>query len=142
MNISDKQGRLARRRLRLAKFTFKMEYHPGVAYQAADAISCIPHQAVPSNPIEEEIPVCAVAHGESKEHEFPTALEEVTSDPITEIPSLHLKDLFESQCLNPTTRRKGAARVHDPTWNYNQKGILAHGAPSGELEVYIPHTLC
>jgi hypothetical protein len=114
---------------------------PGVAHHAADAMSRLTHQAVPSDPIEEEIPVCAVAHVESQEPEFPTALEEVTSDPITEIPILHLEDLFESQCLAPTTRRNGAARVHDPTWDYDQHGILARRAPSGEFEVYIPHTL-
>jgi Integrase zinc binding domain len=69
-------------------------------------------------------------------------LEEVMSDPITEIPILHLEDLFESHsCLDPTTRRNGAARVHDPTWDYDRHGILARRAPSGETDVYIPHTL-
>jgi hypothetical protein len=141
MNLSDAQGRLARWRLRLAEFTFKVEYHPCVAHHAADAMSRLPHQAVPSNPIEEEIPVCAVAHEESQEPEFPTALEEVTSDPITEIPILHMDDLFESQCLDPTARRNGAARVQDPTWDYDRHGILARRTPSGETEAYIPHTL-
>jgi hypothetical protein len=141
MNLSDAQGRLARWRLRLAEIKFKVEYHPGVAHHAADAMSRLPHQAVPSDPIEEEIPVCAVAHEESQEPEFPTALEEVTSDPITEIPILHMDDLFESQCLDPTARRNGAARVHDPTWDYDRHGILARRKPSGETEVYIPHTL-
>jgi hypothetical protein len=73
-----------------------VEYHPGVAHHAAEATSRLPHQAVPSDPIEEEIPVCTVAYRESQKPEFPTALEEVMSDPITEIPILHLKDLFES----------------------------------------------
>jgi hypothetical protein len=141
MNLSDAQGRLARWRLRLAEFTFKVEYHPCVAHHAADAMSRLPHQAVPSNPIEEEIPVCAVAHEESQEPEFPTALEEVTSDPITEIPILHMDDLFESHCLDPTARRNGAARVQDPTWDYDRHGILARRTPSGETEAYIPHTL-
>jgi RNase H-like domain found in reverse transcriptase len=83
MNLSDAQGRLARWRLRLAEFTFKVEYHPGVAHHAADAMSHLPHQAVPSDTIEEDIPVCAVAHAESHEPEFPTALEEAAPDPIT-----------------------------------------------------------
>jgi hypothetical protein len=141
MNLSDAQGRLARSRLRLAEFTFKVEYHPGVDHHAADAMSRIPHQVVPSDPSEEEIPVCAVAHGESQEQALPTALDEVTSNPITEIPILNLEDLFESQCLDPKTRRNGAARVHDPTWDYDRHGILARRAPSGKIEVYIPHTL-
>jgi hypothetical protein len=131
MNLSDAQGRLARWRLRLAEFTFKAEYHPGVAHHAANAMSRLPHQAVPSDPIEEEISVCTVAYRESQEPQFPTALEEVTSDPITEIPILHLEDLFESKCLDPTTRRNGVARVHGPTWDYDQHGILARQAPSG-----------
>jgi hypothetical protein len=114
---------------------------PGVAHHAADAMSRLPHEAVPSDPIEEEIPVCAVAPEESQEPEFPTALEEVTSDPITEIPILHMDDLFESQCLDPTARRNGAARVHDPTWDYYRHGILARRTPSGETDVYLPHTL-
>jgi hypothetical protein len=49
--------------------------------------------------------------------------------------------LFESQCLDPTDRRNGAARVHDQTWDYDGHGILARRTPSGENEVYIPHTL-
>jgi RNase H-like domain found in reverse transcriptase/Reverse transcriptase (RNA-dependent DNA polymerase) len=83
MTLSDAQGQLARWHLCLAECTFKVEYHPGVAHHAADAMSRLPHQALPSDPLEEEIPVCAVAHEESQEPEFPTALEEVTSDPIT-----------------------------------------------------------
>jgi hypothetical protein len=61
MNISDEHGRLARWRLRLSKFTFKVEYHPGASHHAADALSRLPHQAIPPEPIEEEIPVCSVS---------------------------------------------------------------------------------
>jgi hypothetical protein len=61
MNLSDAQGCLARWRLRLSEFTFKMEYHPGAVHHAADAISRLPHQAVPPEPIEEEIPVCSIS---------------------------------------------------------------------------------
>jgi hypothetical protein len=134
MNLSDAQVRLARWRLRLAEITFKVEYHPEVAHHAADAMSRLPHQAVPSDPIEEEIPVRAVAHGESQEPAFQTALEEVKSDPITEIPILHLEDLFESQCLDPMTRRNGAARFHDQTWEYDLHGIPARRHPPGILK--------
>ena len=52
MNLSDAQGRLARWRLRLAEFDFKVEYHPGSAHHAADALSRLPHQPVPAQPIE------------------------------------------------------------------------------------------
>jgi hypothetical protein len=42
MNLSDAQGRLARWRLRLAEFDFKVEYNPGSAQHAADALSRLP----------------------------------------------------------------------------------------------------
>jgi RNase H-like domain found in reverse transcriptase len=51
MNLSDAQGHLARWRLRLAEFTVKVEYHPGIAHHAADAMSRLPHQSIPSEPI-------------------------------------------------------------------------------------------
>ena len=60
MNLSDAQGRLARWRLRLAEFDFKVEYHPGSAHHAADALSRLPHQPVPAQPIDLEIPVLAL----------------------------------------------------------------------------------
>jgi hypothetical protein len=104
-------------------------------------MSRLPHQAVPSDPIEEDMPVCAVAHAESRDQAFPTALEATDADPITEIPILHLDDLFEGQCLDQTARWKSAARIHDPTWGYDKNGILTHRAPSGEVEVFIPHAL-
>jgi hypothetical protein len=124
MNLSDAQGRLARWRLRLAEFTFKMEYHPGIAHHAADVMSRLPHQAVPSDPIEEDIPVCAVTHSGCQEPLFPTSLEEATLDPIAEITLLHLDDLFEGQCLDQTARKKSEARAHDQTCEYDAHGIL------------------
>jgi hypothetical protein len=51
MNLSDSQGRLARWRLRLAEFTFKVEYHPGIAHHAADAMSRLTDQSIPAEPI-------------------------------------------------------------------------------------------
>jgi hypothetical protein len=140
MNLSDAQGRLARWRLRLAEFTFKVEYHPGVAHHAADAMSRLPHQAVPSDPIEEDIPVCAVAHAESRAQAFLAALEDAATDPITEIPILHVDDLFEGQCLDQTARRKSEARLHDPTWDYDHNGILPDGHPP-ERSRSLFHTL-
>jgi hypothetical protein len=118
-----------------------VEYHPGVAHHAADAMSRLPHQVVPSDPIEEEIPVCAVTQAGSREPAFPKALEEAAPDPITEIPILHLDDLFEGQCLDQTARRWSEARLHDPTWGYDNQGILTQRTPSGEVEVFIPHAL-
>jgi hypothetical protein len=82
MKLSDAQGRLARWRLHLAEFTFKVEYHPGIAHHAADAMSRIPHQAVAAEHIEEDIPICAVDHRLPGLAEFSTALQEGSPDPI------------------------------------------------------------
>jgi hypothetical protein len=90
-----------------------------VAHHAADAMSRLPHEAVPSDPIEEDIPVCAVTFSTCRESVFPTALEEAAPDPISEIPILHLDDLFEGQFLDQVARRGSEARLHDPTWDYD-----------------------
>jgi hypothetical protein len=41
----------------LEEFTFKVEYQPGAAHHAADALSRLPHKEVPSDPIEEKITI-------------------------------------------------------------------------------------
>jgi hypothetical protein len=74
MNLSDAQGRLSRWRLGLAEFTFKVEYHPGIAHHAADAMDRLPHQTIPAEPIEEDIPVCATTNLSQGLANFPTAL--------------------------------------------------------------------
>jgi hypothetical protein len=108
MNLSDAQGRLARRRLRLSEFTFKVEYNPGSAHHAADALSRLPHQAVPPEPIEEEIPVCSVsaqANRTSVTRDNPCAFEESSPSPIEEVPLIPMSEVFDHQCLDPTARR-------------------------------------
>jgi hypothetical protein len=112
MNLSDAQGRLARWRLRFAEFTFKVEYNPGVAHHAADAMSPLPHQAVPADPIEDDIPVytmsipCQTLPDGCAITTFPTALEESSPDPIMKIHIVHLDTLFDYQCLDPVARRR------------------------------------
>jgi hypothetical protein len=56
----------------VAEFDFKVEYHPGSAHLAADALSRLPHQPVPAQPIDLEISVLA--------------LDEECTSPIEEIP--------------------------------------------------------
>jgi hypothetical protein len=60
MNLSHAQGRLARWLLRLAEFDFKVEYYPGSAHHATDAVCRLPHQNAPEQPIDLEIPVLAL----------------------------------------------------------------------------------
>jgi hypothetical protein len=105
MNLSDAQGRLARWRLRLAEFTFKVEYHPGIAHHAADAMSRLPHQRISTEPIEEEIPIYTATSHLPGLPTFPTALEENFPDPITEVPLVHIDTLFDNQWLDPIARR-------------------------------------
>jgi hypothetical protein len=135
MNLSDAQGRLARWLLRLAEFTFKVEYHPGIAYHAADAMSRLPHQAIPAEPIEEDIPVCATNNPSQGLEYFPTALEEGSPDLIVEVPLVHVDALYEYQCLDPIARRHSEALLCD------RHGLLGHRTPSGEVEVYVLPTL-
>ena len=91
MNLSDAQGRLARWRLRLAEFDFKVEYHPGSAHHAADALSRLPHQPVPEQPIDLDIPVLV--------------LDEAPLSPIEEIPIVMFEQLLEHHFLDQSARR-------------------------------------
>jgi hypothetical protein len=87
MNVSDAQGRLARWRLRLSEFTFKVEYHPGAAHHASDALSRLHHQDIPPEPIEEELLVCSVSAQTSRTsitRDNPCAFEESSPSPIEE----------------------------------------------------------
>jgi hypothetical protein len=81
-------------RLRLADFTFKVEYHPGVEHHAVDAMYRLPQQAIPAEPIEEDIPVCATVNPTPGLEDFPTFLEEGSPDPIVEIPLVHVDALY------------------------------------------------
>jgi hypothetical protein len=100
-------------------------------------MSWLPHQAVPADPIEDDIPVCTISIPLQTFREdgaittFPTALEENSPDPITEIPIVHLDTLFDYQCLDPVARRRGQSLSVDPSWDYDRHGILRHRSPSG-----------
>jgi transposase InsO family protein len=127
MNLSDAQGRLARWRLRLAEFDFKVEYNPGASHHAADALSRLPHQPVPPHPIDLDIPVLA--------------LDEDTPSPIEEIPIVMAESLYEHQCRDQLARSIRERTVMDPTWDYDTNGIFAQRLPSGELHVHVPPSL-
>jgi hypothetical protein len=49
--------------------------------------------------------------------------------------------LFEYQCRDPIARHRSEARLFDPTWEYDNYGILGHRKTSGEVEVYVPPAL-
>jgi RNase H-like domain found in reverse transcriptase/Reverse transcriptase (RNA-dependent DNA polymerase)/Integrase zinc binding domain/Chromo (CHRromatin Organisation MOdifier) domain/Integrase core domain len=127
MNLSDAQGRLARWRLRLAEFTFTVEYHPGAAHHAADVMSRLPNQPVPSEGIEDELPTCC--------------LEEDSPTPIEEIPVIAVPTLFEHQCLDQVAQGLRVRMLTDPTWDVDHNGVLAQRLPSGEVAVHVPMSL-
>jgi hypothetical protein len=144
MNLSDAQGRLARWRLRLAEFTFKIEYHPGAAHHAADALSRLPHKEVPSDPIEEEIPMFSVLSKASKADitlDNPCALEENSASPIIEVPVIPVWEVFDHQCLDPTARLIRERLVTDPSWDHDQNCLLVWRLETGETSLHVPASL-
>jgi hypothetical protein len=141
MNLSDAQGRLARWRLRLAEFLLKVEYHPGAAHHAADALSRLPHQEVPSDPIEEEIQMFSVLSKASKADitlDDPCALEENSASPIEEVPVMPVWEVFDHQCLDPTARLIRESLVTDPSWDHDQNGLLVWRLETGETSLHVP----
>jgi hypothetical protein len=139
MNFPDAQGRIARWRLRLAEFTFKVECHPGIAHHAADAMSRFPHQAVPAEPMEEYIHVCTVDNRLSVLEEFPTALQEGSLDHIQEISRVREATLFEYQCRDPIARHRGSP--FRPIMGIRLPWYPGTHEPSREVEVYVPPAL-
>jgi hypothetical protein len=104
MNLSDAQGRLERWRLRLSEFTFKVEYHPGAAHHAADALSRLPHQAVPPEPIEDEIPVRSISAQTTRNsitQDNPCSFEESSPSPIEEVPVVPTSEVFDHKSIDP-----------------------------------------
>jgi hypothetical protein len=135
MNLSDALRRLARWRLQLAEFIFKVKYHPGAAHYAADAMSRLPHQPVPRDPTEDYIPVCAVVL------DHPSALEENLPTPIRRVPLFRTGVLYEHRCLDPIARRLRQTMLRDPSWDYDDNGLLVQRLLSREVQVHVPPSL-
>jgi hypothetical protein len=83
MNLSDAQCLLARWRLQLDEFTFTVDYLPGAVHHAADAMSRLPSQPVPLDPIDDKLPTYC--------------LSEDSTHTIEEITVLDVPTLFEHQ---------------------------------------------
>jgi RNase H-like domain found in reverse transcriptase/Reverse transcriptase (RNA-dependent DNA polymerase)/Integrase zinc binding domain/Integrase core domain/Chromo (CHRromatin Organisation MOdifier) domain len=138
MNLAEAQGRLARWRLRLSEFTFKVEYSPGATHHAADVLSRLPSPGIAAGPIDVDIPVALV---DSDELTRPLALEADSADPIEEIKILHPEDIFILHCRDHLGLRHAANVATDPAWDYDPYGLLVQRRPDGEVEVYLPHGL-
>jgi RNase H-like domain found in reverse transcriptase len=135
MNLFDALERLARWRLQLAEFIFTEKYHPGAAHCAADAMSRLPHQPVPRDPTEDDIPVYAVVP------DHPSALEENSPTPIRRVPLFRTGVLFEHQSLDPMARRLRQTMLQDPSWDHDDNGLLVQRLLSGEVQVHVPPSL-
>ena len=140
MNLPDAQGRLARWRLRLAEFDFKVEYHPGSAHHAADALSRLPHQPVPAQPIDLDIPVLALYEDRVDTTLGISSMEELVS-PIEEIPLVTAESLFEHQCRDQLAQRKWERTSIDPMWDSDKHGLLIQRLPSRELQIDVPSSI-
>ena len=138
MNLAEAQGRLARWRLRLSEFTFKVEYSPGATHHAADVLSRLTSKGVPASPVEVDIPVDLVNLNDPSR---PLALEAGSVDPIEEIEILHTEDLFHLHCRDPLSLRHAARLAENPLWDYDSNGLFVQQHPDGEVEIYLPHAL-
>jgi RNase H-like domain found in reverse transcriptase/Integrase zinc binding domain len=141
MNFAEAQGRLARWRLRLAEFTFKVEYSLWATHHAADVMSRLPlreNPEPPADPIDVDIPVDLVTENCSPQA---LALAENSTDPIQEVAVLHPEYLFDAQCSGQTARRRDAQLDTDPTWDFDRHGVLVQRLPSGEIELHVTHGL-
>jgi hypothetical protein len=98
------------------------------------------HQAIPPEPIEEEIPVCSVsaqANRTSVTRDNPCAFEESSPSPIEEVPIISLSEVFDHQCLDPSARRLREQMVCDPSWDFDRNGLLVQYLPTGEVSLPI-----
>ena len=138
MNLAEAQGRLARWRLRLSEFTFKVEYSPGATHHAADVLSRLTSKGVPASPVEVDIPVDLVNLNDPSR---PLALEAGSVDPIEEIEILHTEDLFHLHCRDPLSLRHAVQLAKNPLWDYDSNGLFVQQHPDGEVEIYLPHAL-
>jgi hypothetical protein len=141
MNLAEAQGHLARWELRLAEFTFNVEYSPGATHHAADVMSRLSLREKPeppADPIDVDIPVDRVTENRSPQL---LALEENSTDQIQKVAVLHPEDLFDAQCRDQTARRRDAQLETDPTWDFDRHGLLVQRLPSGKVELHFPHGL-
>jgi hypothetical protein len=92
-------------------------------------MSRIPHQAVPAEPIQEDMPVCAVNHRLLVFENSPRRL--TRSYPGN--PAIPRGLSFRVPEPRPISRHRSEARLFDMSWEYDCHGILGHRKPSGEV---------
>ena len=123
LNLSDAQGRLARWRLRLLEFDYEVQYSPGKNHHGADTMSRLrpsnPEIAVPSEPVDTEIPCFAVTEG---------------NDPTL----LLLEDMCQLQTEDSNYHKLTNIMTRDPSLDFDDHGILGRTLPSGEFQVVLP----
>jgi hypothetical protein len=135
MNLAEAQGRLARWRLRLSEFTFKVENSRGAMNHAADTMSRLPGTGALSEPIDVEIPVDLVSDPASIAK---MALEPDLVDSIQEIEVLLPSEIFEHQCRDPFARHVASRLGSDPSWDYEERVSWSTTPHQAKYEYIVP----
>ena len=137
MSISGDNPRLVRWRLRLAEFSFQIQYKPGRVNQAADALSRMPTDGCDVDELDLEIPVLTLGNTKkvfqsiSVPRAGPT-LEDVTLEP------LEIAELIDAQASDENC----CAMVAKSSATEDERGLLVRTSPlDGSRQVVIPETL-
>jgi len=137
LNMDSAQGRVARRRLRLSEFRFKVCTRPGREHHCADAMSRLPTLAPDRSVIPEDIPCLSLADS-SCGWVAPSYGEPDKEPPVTLARMLAAqKEDQRSQDLRDRMDQDTHSRFSE-----TKKGLLVRVAPlDGAVQVYVPFTL-
>jgi hypothetical protein len=122
LNLSDVQGRLSTRRLRLLEFGFEVEYSPGKENHVADTMSRLQTESEVQPPLDTEIPCITVEDDDDAGLTF-------------------IEDLIESQHTDSTCRQLCNSFVISNAVDYDSHGVIGQVFPSEEFQICVPPTL-
>jgi hypothetical protein len=124
LSLADAQGRLARWRLRLLEFDFKVQYSPGKAHFAADTLSRLepadPEVSCPRTLVDEEIPCFSVQDPDVQERMLQRL------DPTL----LPVGNLLEEQASDTLCRQLSTLVGAHPSIDFDEFGAVGHVLPS------------
>jgi len=153
LSITPSEGRLARWRLRLAKFDFDVKYRPGIKNLIPDALSRIENTGDDKRPLDDEIPTSYVDQPLANEHEYPEqdmypddwdtspcylSTTSLVHEPITVEEWLH-EQSHDSMCQDLHTQAESLKTNH---FTMDEQGILVRMHPShGHVQIVVPEKL-
>jgi len=137
LNMDSAQGRVARRRLRLSRFRYKVCTRSGREHHCADAMSRLPTLAPDRSVIPEEIPCLALADS-SRGWAAPNYGKPDKEQPVTLARMLAAqKEDQRSQELRDRMDQNTHSRFSE-----TKEGLLVRVAPlDGAVQVYVPFNL-